>query len=342
MKSIVHRSLWIFALSLAGAYADTYTNFIRQVQLPSNLVWDMTVPASGARQSELEITSGGARFELHAVNSSTMEAHVLDAKYVGAYVPIAQIRVHSEDPYAVIPRTRAGRPFYVEITITGLLSGADDPVAAKQVTFLHHAQSYGEGGTGVNLDRTQATLISQETITTNLDARTRTYLYSVVPSANVAKVRGEERFSVFTIQDTRQDYSVPPSQLASQYIQIWPVPEGTVTGLTQNAKYKDLIPAVTFNVKDIYPGSQIYAQAYPGDVSDNPANPIEVGAANASVYSIPTDTTFTNSNLGAHLPKDGRWTVELVSSSPFGLERLDAVTFEVDRTISVRGMVHSE
>ncbi|MFT3992584.1 MAG: hypothetical protein QM680_14405 [Luteolibacter sp.] len=337
MKSVLYYLLWMPAVGPAGVFADTYTNFIRQVQYPSNVVWDMDVEASGAKQSALVVEDGGAQFQLHAVNSATLAAYVLDAKYVGAYVPIAQISIRSEDPYATIPRTRAGRPFYVDITITGLLSGEAYPAASKEVTFLHHVQSYGEGGTGVNLDRTQATLVSQESITTNLDADTRTYRYSVVPAADVAKIRGEERFSVFTIQDTRETYSIEPSQLASQYIQIWPVPEGTISGIAMNGKYKDLIPTVTFGVKDVYPGSQIYAQAYQGGVNDNPSDPVQVAAANAAVYATPTDASFSSTNLSGKLPVDGQWTVELISSSPFGLERLDYVTFDIDRTISVRG-----
>ncbi|MFT3992587.1 MAG: hypothetical protein QM680_14420 [Luteolibacter sp.] len=341
MKHFLPWSLWIFAGTTAGVLADTYANFIRQTQYPSNVTLDVSVASSGEQLSGLPLEDGGALFDLYAVNSDTLVSYLLDSKYVGAYVPKAEIVITSEDPYTTVPRTRADRPFYVKITVSNLLSGDDIPAAAKQVTFLHHVQSYGDGGTGANLDRTQATLISQETITTEL-AETRTYAYSVVPATNVAKIRGEERFSVYTIQDTGETYSIAPSQLASQYIQIWPVPDGTITGLTNGATYKDLIPAMTFRVNDVYPGSQIYAQAYKGEVSGSPAETIRVGAASAAVYEVPTDAEFSNENLSSLLPTDGRWTVELISSSVFGLERLAYVTFDVDRTISVRGMVTAE
>lgn len=39
------------------------------------------------------------------------------------------------------------------------------------------------------------------------------------------------------------------------------------------------------------------------------------------------------------MTSDGVWTMELLTSTPFGIDRLAHVTFTVDRTISVNGSV---
>ena len=36
---------------------------------------------------------------------------------------------------------------------------------------------------------------------------------------------------------------------------------------------------------------------------------------------------------------DGIWTMEILTATPFGIDRLAHVTFEVDRTLKVNGMV---
>lgn len=338
MKRFSYRVLLLLACFGSQVRAADYTNFIRQVQLPTGVQWDVTVPNTGSQQSALEINPGGARFELYAVSSSPVASYLLDTKYVGAYVPIAQIKIRSEDPYAVIPRTRADRPFYVDITTSGLQNGATDPAASKVVTLLRHVQSYGTTGTGVNLDRTQATLLSSASITSN-QTQTLTYALTSVPGADRSKVRGEERFSVFTIQDTRETYSVAPSQLASQFIQIWPVTDGSLTGITQGQKIKFTLPPVTFTIHDAYPSSQIYAQAYKNSQVLGTTGKVISGSTRYVNNSVPEDHTITISNWGDDLDSDGTWTLELVISTPFGIDRLGYVTFDLDRTIEVKSSV---
>jgi len=134
--------------SLLAQNGSTFTNIIRQVQLPDGPDWDVGVAASGAVLSPLAIDPGGARFELWTVKATPLTEYLLDSRYVGTYVPLGNLRVRSEDPYTTIPRTRADRPFYVDVTINGLLSDAGAPDAAKNIKFLRHVQSYGAGGHG--------------------------------------------------------------------------------------------------------------------------------------------------------------------------------------------------
>jgi hypothetical protein len=228
-------------VTVATAADPTYANYVRQTQMPAGVTWDASdsVAATGTRESALAINPGGARFDLWTYKSEgalPIVEYLLDSSYVGTYVPIAQLVIDTEDPYgkdltapgplpvnspAKIRRTRADRPFTVYTTVSGLLNGVTDPVATKSVKYLRHVQSYGIAGVGIGLDRTLATLKTSSLITTN-GLQTQTFALTAIAGANLNKLRGEERFSVFSIAD----YQAPESQLASQFIQIWPVADG--------------------------------------------------------------------------------------------------------------------
>jgi hypothetical protein len=182
------------ALLLCGAAATaqtvTYVNYIRQFQMPEGITWDAsdTVADNGSKLSALEINPGGARFELWTMKSSSatgLTEYPLESCYVGTYIPVAQVKIRSQDTSSSIVRTRADRPFYVDITLSGLLNGATDPEPSKSVKFLRHVQSYGVAGTGVGIDRTQATLLSQSSITTN-GTQTLTFLARRLPGPRVS------------------------------------------------------------------------------------------------------------------------------------------------------------
>lgn len=317
----------------ANAQATGYTNFIRQTQLPTNVIWDATVAATGEALSALAIDPGGARFELWTVKASPLQAYLLDTRYVGAYVPMAQVAIRSEDNSSVIPRTRADRPFYVDITVDGMrLPGDEIPESATKVKFLRHVQSYGAGGTGEGINRTQATLLSQTYLSTN-GTQTLTFALTSIPFGDRSKVRGEERFSFFSLAD----YQAPESQLASQFIQIWPVADGAIAGLIQDQKVRFAVPALTLTLNDLYPSSTTYAQVYKGNAQLGVAGTIVPGSALALQEAVPQNRVLTLKNYGAVFDKDGRWTIELVTVTPFGADRLAYVSFDLDRTIEVIG-----
>ena len=318
-----------------------YQNFVRQVQLPQDgspgVVWNVPVESAspdGGQLSPLEINPGGARFELHTVNSDPFIGYLLDTKYVGAYIPVAEVQIRTEDPYETVPRTRADRPFNVEITINGLRSGVDDPEPSKMVKVLHHVQSYGESGDGSGIDRDQAILLGQGFIDANGN-RTLSYLVNSVPGANRAKIRGEERFSVFSLED----YQAPESHLDSLYVQIWPVADGSVSGINNGDLIRFQAPALTLALNDLYPDSQTYAQVYQGNQSLGTEGTVIPGSAVIIKEPVPQNRILTLENWDDAITSDGVWTLELLTSTPFGIDRLAYVTFTVDRTISVNGSV---
>ena len=339
MKTLLH---CIIAASLScglGLAQETisYTNYIRQFQMPSDVIWDAssTVVPSGSQLSALAINPGGARFDLWTMKSSSLTGlteYLLNSSYVGTYVPVATVVVRSEDGSAAIPRTRADRPYYVDITVSGLRSGLTDPEPSKSVKFLRHVQSYGIGGTGIGIDRTQATLLTQSSIATN-GAQTLTYLVNSIPGADRSKVRGEERFSIFSLED----YQAPESQLASQYIQVWPVADGAISGIAQNQLVRFSLPAVTLTLNDLYPNSTTYAQVYKGNPVLGTTGTIVPGSGLVISDSVPQSRILSLTSYDTVFTSDGRWTMELITKTPFGTDRLSFVTFDLDRTIEMNG-----
>jgi hypothetical protein len=313
---------------------STFTNFIRQVQLPTGVEWDMGVAATGESLSPLSIDPGGARFELWTVMASPLTSYLLDSRYVGTYVPLAQVAIRTEDPYAIIPRTRADRPFYVDISISGLLTDPTASDAAKNVKFLHHVQSYGASGTGIGINRSLATLNSQVLMGTN-GVQTFTHVVNSIPGADRAKIRGEERFSFFSLED----YQAVESQLASGFVQIWPVADGSMAGITNNQQIRFSLPVVTLTLNDLYPSSHTYAQVYKGAPQLGQVGSIVPGSSLLVNDTVPVSRVLTLSNYEGVFDEDGQWTMELLTETPFGIDRLRYVTFHLDRTIEMNSSV---
>lgn len=327
--------------SQAWAQAENFTNFIRQVQFPTGVAWDVSVEALGQQLSALAIDPGGARFELWTVDSTGPTSYLLSSSYVGTYVPVASVTIRSDDESSAIPRTRADRPFYVDVKVSGLLSGATDPEPSKSVKFLRHVQSYGVEGNGIGIDRTQAILLTQSSISTN-GTQNLTFVLNSVPGADRSKVRGEERFTVFSLED----YQAPESVLSSQYIQIWPVADGSISGISNGEQLRFLLPQVTLTLNDLYPFSTTYAQVYKGMPQLGMSGTQVNGSQRIVNEPAPIDKTLVidPEDLAEALTSDGVWTLELVTVTPFGVERMRdaagnvaAVWFEVDRTMKMNG-----
>lgn len=336
MKSTFQAGLTatLLASGFAAAQSPTYSNFIRQTQYPSGVQWDATVAVSGSRLSDLAIDPGGAKFDLWTVKSIPLTDYLLSSVYVGTYIPLASISVTSEDTTGIIPRTRADKPFTVTVTVDGLLNGATDPEPSKSVKFLRHVQSYGVNGDGINIDRTQATLLTQSSLNSN-GTQVYTFALSSVPGGNRSKIRGEERFSIYSLED----YQAPESQIDSKFIQVWPVADGTIAGIAQDELVKATMPQLTFTVNDIYPGATIYAQIYKGNPALGTTGEVIEGSAWANTSDLPANRTHVipGENYDTLAATDGRYTIELLTSTPFGIDRLAYVSFDVNRMIEVNG-----
>lgn len=313
---------------------DAFTNFIRQKQYPSGFERDVYVSSAGQRLSELAIDPGGARFELWTVKTNASAQYLLDTRFVSAYIPIATVAISTGDPYTTIPRTRADRPFTVSIQISGMSSDPSAQEAARRVRFLRHVQSYGATGTGEGIDRSQATLHTQSFMDSN-GTFTTAYSLTAIPASNLSKVRGEERFSVFSLED----YQAPASQLASKYVQVWPVADGEISGIASGASLRFDAPTLTFTMNDLYPDSRTYAQIYPGPAVLGTQGTVIPGSALIIYDTVPHNRTLVVTDWDEVIRESGQYTIELLTVTPFGTDRLHHVTFNINRDINVNATV---
>ncbi len=336
-------SKWMAVLAtacLTSAQVNAqYTNLIRQVQLGNiaagdPVQTDVSVLPVGQQASPELINDTGARFELWTMDSSGAEIEelLIDTRYVGVYVPLADVTIRTEDTNSAVPRTRADRPIYVDLTISALRSGVDDPAASKSVKFKHHIQSYGDGGTGVGLDTDLATTLSEVMINEN-GVQNLTYELTSIAGEDRSKIRGEERFSIFALDD----YQAVEHQLASQTVQVWPVADGTISGIENGDTIEFSTPPLTLAINDIYPEARVYAQVYQGEKRDDGfVGEVVPGSGVAVNEAVPQNRLLTIPDWDSVITANGAWTMELLTVTPFGIDRLAWVSFNVDRTISVR------
>ncbi|MEK7951770.1 hypothetical protein [Luteolibacter soli] len=321
---------WSVKLPASENAAD-YTFFIRQKQFWSPPVtWDMTdLAPEGESLSALSINPNGAAFELWAVkNGSPPVPYLLDSTACDLNLPITTVTIRTQDTtYAVMPRTRADRPFSVELKISGVISDPGAPERAKGVTLSRHVQSYGATGIGDPLDRTQATLQSQSSITSN-GTSTIVINPTEIPGANRAKVRGEERFTIHSVADAQ----TPASQLDSALVQIWPVADATITGISQGQIISASVPQLTFQLNDLYPSSTTWAHIYKGAPQTGLLGTTIPGSSVVINDSVPANRTIVVTDYSAFLPTDGLYTLELLTKTPFGTDRLARVSFIFQRT----------
>ncbi|MBB5351941.1 hypothetical protein HNR46_002180 [Haloferula luteola] len=334
--------LLAFGALAATSSAAGYTNYIRQVMLETTpeIHWDLeNVAAKGEGISPAALSLSGSRYELWTVKNADTSgtsavSYLLDTAFVSAYSPAAEIVIHTLDPDGGdIPRTRVDQPFSVDVTVSGLLTGDDAPAASKSVRLLHHTQSYGDTY-GENVDRSQANLFDQRVIESN-GVTTLEYEMTNLTGADLTQVRGEERFSVYT----HSENGALDEQLASRFVKVWPLTRVQILGLEWGETYRFEMPQVTIEVDDMYPKSYTYTQIYKGAPSLGTVGTKIPQAQKQIDQSKPLSRTWVIGNLGSLIDEDGQWTLEVVTETVFGVERLALMTFEVDRSLEVRSLL---
>jgi hypothetical protein len=296
----------------------------------SGIEWDVQVAAQGEQISPLAIDEGGARFELWTIRQQPLTPYLLDTKYVGSYIPQGWISIRTEDPYATIPRTRADRPFEVVVRVEGMLDDPTAPEAAREVTLQHFAQAYAPGGDGVDIDRNQAVRLAAGRIASNGE-HVFQFGLTALPGADRTKLRGEERFTLESLPDG----PVPPLPISSQFVQIWPVADAMIEGVSWDQQIRFALPELTFRFNDLYPDSRSWAHVYQGAARLGQTGNAVPGSLVVINDNAPQSRTVTIQDWDDAVPVDGLWTLELLTETPFGTERLAHVSFHVDRTIEV-------
>lgn len=339
-------------------------NFIRQHPLPydpNNYYQGPPVAQNGSQASIQPVQENGALFKLLTRDSKGTTYPLAETK-VGTFLPAATVTIVSEDPYLTYPRTRADRPFGVQVTVSGLKTGTDPvsgtayPEAAGKVRLTHAVMAYPAGTHGLNVTR-NLNMVADTYITNimtgtepamaNLNLGNGTTFYTSVPGANLAKREGEEKFVIYGLPAGSE---TEPTPLDDVTVQVWPVADGSITGVTNNQYIRYSMPAVKFKYNDLYPSSETYVQVYKGSPRLGVTGTPVPGSGYVVKDTIPHNKEVTISDwTGVFVGEDGvqtadddgQWTMEVVTKTPFGLDRLAYVSFNVDLTIEVNSSVNN-
>ncbi|MGL5017738.1 MAG: hypothetical protein ACRDBP_06375 [Luteolibacter sp.] len=327
-------SFFLAVSTLQGVAQSTkYKNFVRQHQQGSGVIWDMQgVKATGFARSALLLESGGSLFQLWTINQTTGKDHLLDQKLVGAYLPKADVKIVTLDPYSVT-RTRLDQPITVEINVSGLLSGTNIPTAAGKVLLEQHTARYSAGQTSLDPTSVVASIPHATAFISQNGKTTLNFNASSLTGTNPLKASGEEHFVVHALADG----AISQSQIASAKIQVWPIATGAISGVQDGAEYRNVIPTVQLDTQDLYPRSNTYLMLY--------ENGATAGESGKVVWSRPWDSTVPLSvqtgtdNLNSLITRDGSYTIALMSETVFDTRLLcPTVTFSVRRVITVNAM----
>ncbi len=318
----------------ASAQTSGYMNFVRQNQQGTGVVWDMPVAAVGTAPSALAHESGGSLFQLWTIAQTTAKDYLLDQKLVGAYLPKADIKITTLDPYSFVPRTRVDQPFSVEISVAGLLTGIGLPDAATKVLLEQHIQSYAAGQTSLVSTAVAANIPLASGYISQNGSTVLKFPASSLTASDPTKASGEEHFIVHALSDG----TITQSQIASAHVQVWPVASGAITGITPGQQYRYQLPAVQLNLDDLYPRSDTYLMLYESS-SVNGVQGTVVKAFPWDSNASKTTILDATAELSAAITKDGSYTVALVSETVYDTVLLCApIPFSVKRTIAVNAM----
>jgi hypothetical protein len=325
----------LLAVSSVSASAATlrYENFIRQTQQQTGVVWDMPVAPNGTAFSALAIEGNGSLFQLWTVEQTAAKDYLLDQKLVGAYVPKADVKITTLDPYPLVHRTRVDQPFSVEIQVADLLTGTGLPDAATKVLLEQHIQSYVNGDIPLDLAVVAANTPLYSSYISQNGSTVMKFAASSLKATDPTKAVGEEHFIVHALSDG----TVTQTQIAAGHVQVWPVASGSILGITKNQQLRYQIPTLQLTLNDLYPRSDTYLMLYQGTQIN--------GVQGSIVKAYPLDrdrsvsTILDVTELSAKIGADGTYTLALMSATVYGKELLcEPITFNVKRTIEVNAM----
>jgi hypothetical protein len=326
----------LLALSSVSSFAQTtaFKNIVRQTQQKTGVVWDMQdVTPNGSASSALLLEDGGSLFQLWTIDQTAVKDHLLDQKLVGAYLPKADVKIITRDPYAPVTRTRIDQPFTVEIEVSDLLTGTGIPAAASKVLLEQHVQTFAAGQTTLNPTMVAANPPLSSAYITENGKTILKFAASSLTAPNPTKAAGEEHFIVHALADG----TVTQSQIASAKVQVWPLASGAITGIIPGGEYRYQIPSIQLDLIDLYPRSDTYFVLYEGtQVNGTPGTLIKAYPWDSETSRT---TLLTSDELTSIITKDGTYTVALMSTTVFDTRLLcDPVSFTIKRSMTVNAM----
>ncbi|MDI1311374.1 hypothetical protein [Prosthecobacter sp.] len=351
MKLKTFLCLCLFSTALLGQTPEAW---VRQTDLTTGQIYDTPITGSGgAYTAPMQVSASGSLFELFARGTAwDSNIYLLDTKIIGTYNPQVAVSIISEDDYVrgdpagstFVKRTRADRPFSVNIQVQGLVADSSDP--SEHDVYLGVQGKNYVPATYSSLNQPQY-LIEES----NLENGTYTFgpIYHQLTSPTLSSGNGEQTFTIVRYAS----YQVPDTIIAQPKVEVWPVASASVSNITAGQVFIDRIPSLVVSLSDLYPDSRTYVQVYKGNqvlgTSGTLVNGTELrfGAyynpdQAASSTNVPQSLSVSVDDLSNYASEDGTYTLEIVTHTPFfgrTAERLYHITFEVDRVITSRGQI---
>lgn len=350
----MNAKLLLLGLFATSVLADDPEAWVRQTDLATGQIYDTPITGEGGSYTApVRVNETGSLYELFARGTAwDTNIYLLDTKLIGTYNPEATITIVTEDDYvrgdisssSFVKRTRADRPFTVNIHVEGLVDGSSS--TAERTVYLSVS--------GKNYDPVTYSSLNQESYLledSNLENGDYTFgpLYHQLTSATLSEGNGDETFTIVRYAS----YQVPDTILLQPKIEIWPVATANISNVASGQVFIDRIPALVVSLKDLYPDSKTYVQLYQGGQVLGTVGSVITGTERKFGHyynpdqtegstNVPQTLSISIDDLSNYTPDDGEYTLEVITETPFhnrAAERLFYVTFEVDRVISSRGQI---
>lgn len=351
-----HVFFTLLALTTAALAQDPEA-WVRQTDLATGQIYDTPITGTGGSYTApVRVNETGSLYELFARGTAwDTNIYLLDTKLIGTYNPVATIAINSEDDYVrgdpagttFVKRTRADRPFTVNIHVEGLVDGSTS--TAERTVYL--------AVNGRNFDPTTYSGLNQpQYLVEDANLENDDYvfgpLYHKLTSPTLSSGNGEQSFTIVRYAS----YQVPDTILLQPKIEIWPVSTAAVANVSSGQVFIDRIPSIVVSLQHLYPDSRTYVQVYKGgQVLGTEGTLINGTERRFGRYynpeqveeptNVPQSFSISIDDLSNYTPDDSQYTLEVITHTPFfnrAPERLFYVTFEVDRVISSRGQISTQ
>lgn len=344
----------LFATTLQAQEAEAW---VRQTDLATGQIYDTPIVGNGGTYTApVRVNETGSLYELFARGTAwDNNIYLLDTELIGTYNPQVAISITTEDDYVrgdptsgnFVKRTRADRPFTVQIEVDGLVDSSTS--TAERSVYLAVQGRNAVAQTYSLLDQPQYLMEDA-----NLENGSYTLgpLYHQLTSPTLSSGNGEQSFTIVRYAS----FMVPDTILAQPKVEVWPVATASIGNIAANQVFIDRIPTVVITLENLYPDSYTYVQFYQGSqelgtvgtVVGNTQrrfgthyNPHQSGEST----NVPQNLSISIEDLSNYASDDGIYTLEVITRTPFfgrAAERLAHVTFEVDRVITSRGQISTK
>lgn len=338
----------LLILSATAAVASGQTDFVRQIQLTGAtvpLVYDEPVLNVAGTMTSKPLEGSGAVFQLYASGLEASRFKTLPIKVAedtaGTYYPAVTVQIGSQDPHTP-PRTRADKPFSLTFSVKDLSDVAASPDYARTVELQRSYQMYDPQTHTVSAVADSGGTYREYTEFFANGLFYHPEIYHQMPFASSTAGEGKETYTAYT----RTDSAGRQYQLGSAAVEIWPVSNCKIIGITQGAKYT-LLPATSYvEMKNLYPLSSTYVQVYKGKPVLGTQGDVLQSSVRTYDTPVPQSSVARLDDLNTLLTDDGIYTIEVLTVTPFNdraPERIGYTYIEIDRTLEINaGITTSE